>query len=289
MSNYMKAGSLVVSHITTFTTTCISLVLLLTLHLFLNYTAVRSVQMTTLNRQRANIVFSTLLGSDPALPLALFSASLPSGGGVAQNKEQEQEQEREIKKGKEMQKWKILTPAECAQREAIFELDGVLRWYTPRSSMTTYLGYGYIGISIHQFLTASSSNNTQPTSILGELSTLFSAESYLLHVSKKKGETEKWTASILLKTPCTPLSQLKAWIHALIVVRALSSSFSFSPPLHLEDTEGNGQLLQVLGRTLDFLNQNGRFERYAGALREAGWDLGTATLETRVGRRISLC
>lgn len=287
MSNYMKAGSLVVSHMTTFTTTWVSLVLLLTLHLSLNYTAVRSVQMTTLNRQRANIVFSTLLGSDPALPLALFSASLPSGGGVAQNKEQEQE--REIKKEKEMRKWKILTPAECAQREAIFERDGVLRWYTSRSSMTTYLGYGYIGISIHQFLTASSSSNTQPTSILGELSTLFSAESYLLHVSKKKGETKKWTASILLKTPCTPLSQLKAWIHALIVMQALSSSFSFSPPLHLEDAEGNGQLLQILRRTLDFLNQNGRFERYAGALREAGWDLGTATLETGVGRRVSLC
>lgn len=287
MSNYMKAGSLIVSHITTLTTTWISLALLLTLHLSLNYTAVRSVQMTTLNRQRANIVFSTLLGSDPALPLAFFSGLLPSGGGVAQDKEQEHE--RELKREKETRKWKILTPVECAQREAIFERDGVLRWYTPRSSMATYLGHGYIGISMHQFLTSSSSSMMQPTSILGELSTLFSAESYLLHVSKEKDETKKWTASILLKASCTPLSQLKAWIHALIVMRALSSSFSFSPPLHLEDGEGSGQLLRVLGRTLDFLNQEGRFERYTGALREAGWDLGTAALETKVGRRVSTC
>ncbi|QSS51418.1 DUF647 domain-containing protein [Histoplasma capsulatum var. duboisii H88] len=53
-------GSVVVSHISTPFATWTTLLLLLLVHLSTNYAAVRSVNMTTLNRQRTNIVFSTL-------------------------------------------------------------------------------------------------------------------------------------------------------------------------------------------------------------------------------------
>jgi hypothetical protein len=44
-----------------------SLLLLLLIHLFTNYRAVRAVKMHSLNRQRANIVFSTLVDKDVVL------------------------------------------------------------------------------------------------------------------------------------------------------------------------------------------------------------------------------
>lgn len=242
--------------------------ILLTLHLTLNYAAVRSVQMTSLNRQRANIAFSTLLESDGAL-VSLVPSTSAQG-------------ERE---GKE---WEILTPAQVAQRESIFERDGILKWYPslPTSSapvpVPEVLGYGYIGISIHQFLTTA--NNAQST--LPTLSRLFTEETYLLHISPHhNGHTTTknniWQATILLKQSSTPRSQLKAWMHALLVLRVLSSySYSSSPD--------DGKVLQVLEQSLDFLNQEGRFDKYMGALEEHGWELDIAALETRSGRRVSV-
>lgn len=47
------------------------------------------------------------------------------------------------------------------------------------------------------------------------------------------------------------------------------------------------EVLDVIRRTLEFLNEDGRFGRYMDALREAGWDLEIAALETTSGRRIS--
>jgi Vitamin B6 photo-protection and homoeostasis len=50
-----------VSNVSSTLATWSSLILLLSIHLFANYKAVRAVRMLTLNRQRANIVFSTLI------------------------------------------------------------------------------------------------------------------------------------------------------------------------------------------------------------------------------------
>jgi hypothetical protein len=51
----------VVSNVSSTLATWSSLILLLSIHLFTNYRAVRAVRMLTLNRQRANIVLSTLV------------------------------------------------------------------------------------------------------------------------------------------------------------------------------------------------------------------------------------
>lgn len=55
-----QVGSFVVSHITSTWATWVSLTFLLAVHLGTNFKAVTSVALRTLNRQRANIVFSTL-------------------------------------------------------------------------------------------------------------------------------------------------------------------------------------------------------------------------------------
>ncbi|TDL24306.1 DUF647-domain-containing protein [Rickenella mellea] len=55
----MMCGSFVISHITSRSATWTALLVLLAVHLTTNYLAVRSVVMTTLNRQRTNIVYTT--------------------------------------------------------------------------------------------------------------------------------------------------------------------------------------------------------------------------------------
>jgi Vitamin B6 photo-protection and homoeostasis len=63
----MWAGGFVVSNVSSTLATWVWLLTLLVVHLSTNYAAVRSVTMRTLNRQRANVVFSALMADDEAL------------------------------------------------------------------------------------------------------------------------------------------------------------------------------------------------------------------------------
>lgn len=63
----MLTGSLVVSSVTSKLATWITLLLLLSIHLYMNYMAVRAVSMRSLNRQRANIVLDHLITNDVVL------------------------------------------------------------------------------------------------------------------------------------------------------------------------------------------------------------------------------
>jgi hypothetical protein len=62
-----QVGSVLVSRISTPLATWIAMLVLLTIHLSMNHAAVRAVSMRSLNRQRANIVFSHLLAHDKVL------------------------------------------------------------------------------------------------------------------------------------------------------------------------------------------------------------------------------
>ena len=86
----MWAGGLVVSRVDGIFATWTWLLCLLSLHLTTNYFAVCSVSMTTLNRQRTNIVFSNLSNRDGT--------------------------------------WTAATPREVAVQERIFAIDGALTW-----------------------------------------------------------------------------------------------------------------------------------------------------------------
>lgn len=307
----MLVGSLVVSHITGFAATWITLILLLTLHLCLNYAAVRSVQMTTLNRQRANIVFSTLLSSDPDFP------------SLASNQEQQRQEQKRQQNAKETQKVSILTPAQVSKQERIFNAGGALNWYTSKSTgspetETETLGSCRIGASLRQFLshTSSSATTTMPgsnslktTLPLGEVTSLCYDEDYIIllhflpltHTTNKNcpnnNNKKHADATILLKPSSTPKSHLKGWMHALLAARLLvhsdengqggSDSDSGSGSGH--DETGRATLA-ALSRTLGYLNEGRRFERYIDSLREGGWDVdgegGGSALETRVGGRV---
>lgn len=228
--------------------------------------------MTTLNRQRANILFSTLLGSDPAL---LF---LTLGGEMGPPLQSQTDIHEEKKK------WRVLTPAQVASKELIFERDGVIKWYSSHSSASNQiitLGHANIGISVQRFF------STVEPNLLPNLTSIFTNEAYILYLTSITtiGTTTKvkWTANTLLKQSSTPHSQLKAWMHGLLAARVLSSSF----PVVDKDSGENG-VLRVLDQTLTFLNHERRFGEYMSAMEECGWELDVASLETRPGRRVSV-
>lgn len=257
-----QAGSYVVSQITGPTATWTALLVLLALHLSMNYVAVCAVQMTSLNRQRANIVFSALFDSDSALELP--------------EKPQPLQKTRPTQKE---QQWTILTPAEASRRERIFAQDGALSWISSTSRQT--LGFCQIGVGLSSFLQASSSTTYQnpktkslkPSTNLRELTAIFANEPYMLLFAY----TGRWEGRIVLKPECNAESQLKAWGHALLAVRVLSA----------DTASQNEWIMGVISRTLEFLNGGDRFGAYLRGLRERGWDLDVAALETRSGRRVS--
>ncbi|PYH82051.1 DUF647-domain-containing protein [Aspergillus uvarum CBS 121591] len=311
----MLVGSFVVSHVTGFAATWIVLLMLLALHLSLNYAAVCSVQMTSLNRQRANIVFSTILNTDGDL-----SQLMDQGSGTSTRTHSEPLVPKTTisphNPSANYDRLQILTPSQVAKQERIFETDGVLRWSSPVPTSTAAIhhfpaglciGTCQIGVSLRQFLlrpssssffsfsslalrTTRSSKSLQTNIPLSQLSTLFTDEHYILFLSCFKG---KWHANILLKSSCTPQSQLKGWLHALLAARVLSCSHPRSPGANSSEKKGQPELdgsissiLDVLHRTLSFLNEDGRYERYMAALEDAGWDLTTRALETKSGRRV---
>ncbi|RJE26555.1 DUF647 domain-containing protein [Aspergillus sclerotialis] len=262
----MLVGSYVVSRITSFTATWTALIILLTLHLSMNYIAVRSVQMTSLNRQRANIVFSTLLDSDSDLDL----------GNLDKHRKEPLQTDPAT--------WIVLTPAEVSKRERIFERDGTLNW-TPSPLQRQIVGICRIGVSLPSFLTGatpSKGRSIRTTAQLSKLVKIFASESYMLSFSYRGA----WQGRIILKPDCNVESQLKAWAHALLTARMLS----LSPLL---DTKGEAiglgmkVVLDAISQTLEFLNEDDRFGRYIVELRGKGWDLGIAALETKSGRRVT--
>ncbi|QQK41702.1 RUS1 family protein-like protein [Penicillium digitatum] len=275
----MLVGSVVISHITSFSTTWLVLLFLLALHLSMNYAAVRAVRMTSLNRQRANIVFSALLASDKSLALAL-ELDLDSTTPAPPKKN-----------------WTILTPAQVAEHERIFHRDGALQWtqHSGTHTVTHHLGSAQIGVSVSTFLGGSGSGSTlsallggsvsgstsfRRTLPLQRLATVFADEFYILFlVPSAAGEGVKWHGSILLKRGCAVEHQLKAWAHALLAARVLARI-----------TMGSSvdAVLTVVEGTLALLNTENRFEKYLTGLSDVGWDVDIAALETRGGRRIDL-
>jgi hypothetical protein len=280
-----QVGSVVVSHVTGFTTTWVALLTLLALHLSLNYAAVRSVQMTSLNRQRANIALSALLDSDSQINLQHSTIA----------KEPDFDSPTELT---------VLTPAQVSSQERIFHRADALQWTSPTQGSTRYLGSAEIGISLDTFFKHARRYNdsTSPSTTRGgsgpsfkttlpmeQLTSIFEHEPYILFLFPLSGgSTATWHASILLKKQCTVTGQLKAWAHALLTACALSKSHSASSKETHASARDSLYVSGVVADVLDVLNQGDRFKGYLGALERAGWDVGVGALETRGGRRVSL-
>jgi hypothetical protein len=223
----------VVSWVTTPFATWSTLIVLLAIHLGTNYAAVKSVSMRSLNRQRANIVLSSLLRDG-----------------------------------------RILSPVEVAARERIFERDGALRWIDD-----SVLGHCSIGAPLQNmlhFMGPRGSGALHPQHLnLADLVQVYQDEAYLLWFCGSE-------AVIVLKQDCTPLDQLKAWTQALVLAYKETMR---EEPKDAEDDASCGRLSELRSALEDAKEL---FNAYETKLRDAGWDLDVAVLETRPGVRVQI-
>ncbi|KAK9449028.1 vitamin B6 photo-protection and homoeostasis-domain-containing protein [Limtongia smithiae] len=116
----MLAGTLIVPYINTSGETVVALVLLISVHLWTNYIAVSAVVLDTLNRHRANIVFSAVLDSlSPAMMESDLASFVASGVPTSA----------------------VPTRRAVARLERILEWDGALRW-GPRGQVMGTASFG---------------------------------------------------------------------------------------------------------------------------------------------------
>lgn len=231
----LQAGTLMVSRVSTPTSTWTCLILLLSIHLAMNHAAVRAVSMHTLNRQRANLVISTMVA-----------------------------------------KKKVLKPVEVSARERIFEWDGALRWEGAQVIATARIGVSLSELVAHLGSSHSVTRAVGEASInLDRLVELYDKEDYIAWYNNSSR-----TALIVLKDGATPTSQLKAWAHVLMTAHNLALEDAISAASHDE------AVLQQLKATLTNLSDD--WDQRLTSLKAAGWDLGTASLETMSATRINL-
>jgi len=241
----MLAGSVIVPRVVSTWAIWTMLVVLLAVHLGTNWLAVRAVSMQSLNRQRANILLSTL---------------------------------RET--GHE-----VLTPAQVAKKEKVFERDGVLRWHTGQ-----ILGYCRIGVTLQELLVhaegRSSTNKSFPDMKLDldEFLLVFQRRKYILWFDDSTRQ-----AFIVLKKGASPVDQLQAWMHALVVAneQARDDHNSKSQATEYKSyvaSHYKGKAHALLQWAIPRTELSVVFE---ASIRKAGWDLTVAAMETRPGTRIS--
>lgn len=240
----MLAGSAVVSMVTTPAATWSTLILLLSVHLAMNYRAVRAVSMRSLNRQRASIVFGQLLARD-----------------------------------------KLLTPAEVAQKERIFEMDGVVR-----NDMDTIMGSVRIGVSFGELIDRLGDPTGHTTrkewegfgsDYLDTLMNIFKADKAEYIVWLDSRERRCW---IVLRQNCSVIGQLKAWYTAYVALKELSTA-NGGIGMSTTDICGSRKATFDLLEASQAKTQQD-FPDIKHRLQEAGWDLDTAALETHSGYRI---
>jgi uncharacterized protein (UPF0128 family) len=180
-----------------------------------------------------------------------------------------------------LQHGSVLSPAEVSQRERIFERDGVLRWADDR-----ILGHCKIGGSLGALLSRLGKRHKRTGSLhlhgvkLSELISVFGNEAYMLWLDDSDGE-----ATIVLKEGCTPVDQLKAWVHALLLAQRMRNGVSKDEREKDDTFSTQGGLAEMI-RTLGEINEH--FDKYAAILEVKGWDLNVAALETRAGSRAQI-
>lgn len=164
----------------------------------------------------------------------------------------------------------ILSPAEVAQRERIFEQDGALRWRQSR-----ILGYGLIGVKLQNVLGLITQQNRLSGSWKDNLTDLDQwYECFENHAHLLWYDAKTQTAFIVLKREATTHDQLKAWAHGLLM-----SKYGGEQGLNAEGLDRLSSTLNSAQALLD---------AHTSDLEAAGWDVRTSALETRSGTRVQI-
>ncbi|KAL9097334.1 MAG: hypothetical protein Q9165_000761 [Trypethelium subeluteriae] len=248
----MLTGTLVVRVITSPLATWMALLSLLAIHLATNYLAVRAVTMTSLNRQRANILFSHLLVTG-----------------------------------------KVLDPGEVAEREKVFEEDGVLRWNDGRK-----LGRAKIGVTLGTLLEKMGARDKKTGSmkITNGGDDLLKEQEWQCCMRDNYSvwwDQRESTAYVTLGKKCEPWQQLRAWMQALVLA-AMANGIAIEDKVQGKSQIAEKQIVVGNGISSGMIMKRAQqrtemtWQLYVIEMKRKGWDLDTAVLETRPGTRLSL-
>lgn len=233
----------------------------LALHLFLNWCAVRSVHLRSLNRQRANLVFSELEENDTIL----------SPKEVA-NRERVFES-----RAGSVFRWR--------GRHIIGSCD----FGMPLSNMVEI--FTRKPLLDRRKCTAESQTPSRDSTRLPDLIELFQDEKYLLyyHVPEPLWNSDsagRVKVVVVLEDGVKPQDQLKAWFHGLVLAKRLNEQQGGDALILSTANFNNKQRanLRHVVSTLRYVNQV--FSGYLERLEENGWDTSIPVLETRSGSRI---
>jgi Vitamin B6 photo-protection and homoeostasis len=244
----MLAGSLVVSYVSSKWATWTVIISLLAIHLGTNYLAVRAVCMQTLNRQRANLVLSSLLEQ-------------------LDNDETNYSNDRNLSR-EDLPRLVCPTPDIVRLQERVFERDGVLRW------KGEILGYCKLGVDLKTVLCSFSRPDSATGSHTGSQLREFSR---LLNVFTDCGyivwyDQPKKMFLIVLEEAAKPVTLLKAWMFAL----------QFAKYGNIKEGKS---LVDALEETRAYL---AIFEKEIIDCVDKNWDLEVSAMETQPGTRIRM-
>lgn len=240
----------------------LTVLVLLALHLYTNYRAVSCVVMRTLNRQRTNIVFSDIIRALPE-----FQGILERVGSNTSDKH-DTEPESDDDRSKRALARLVLPPRLVSLKERILERDGALRWYNN--------DYGLL-IGHAEFCSFTALLETVPASM--SIQPIFDAadtpnSGYAIFFSTA------FDIKICLTTACAESTQLKAWVHALLVARWLYTS---APP-----TNSNFDPIHLISDTRQLLAQVFDGLQIEDVLPYAGWTKGRYAITSQPLRTITI-
>lgn len=244
---FRQAGSVIVSRVSSTFTTWMILVLLLVCHLGCNYMAVRSVRMSSFNRQRANIAFGHLLAFDKVL-----------------SPDQVSRAER------------------IFERDGVLRwTDGKIIGFAKIGASLREC------FRTRQSASAASSGNKAThdspeatVDVVPSLARIFKDEWYLLWMQAASGQV-----LISLKQGCSSKAQLQAWCHALALARRSVEEGPNTTQQVRRGAGKIGQemMLDMVSETLEDTKKT--FDEHVLRLASAGWEVDNAALETSAGPR----
>jgi hypothetical protein len=213
---------------------------LLCVHLWTNYQAVAHVVARTLNRQRANIVFSDIVNALPEIEQT-YAADADSARAMSRL---------------------LLTPKRTCLKERILETDGLLRWY-PTTGSDAIVGHAKYGsfktmmelvppsISIAELLEACDSKTS----------------GYVLfyQVLRHSGRVNI-RICLTNDSNITFNPDIRAWVHALLLARKLHAGARKTNQVFTHPLDAISESRTTVIKLFDELH-------IEDALQKAGWEL----------------
>jgi hypothetical protein len=217
--------------------------------------AVRSVDLRSLNRQRANMVFSNLEQNDTVL-----------------NPREVSDQERIFEsRGGSVFRW--------VGKDIVGSCD----FGMPLSKL--------IGCVTNRRVSVKPKSPFLGNCSLSQLMELFQDEQYLLYYSVPEPllgvrPAGRVTVVVVLKDGVTPQNQLKAWLHGLVLAKRLAEQQGSDAPILSQKNFNKKQRANIshVASTLRYVN--GIFDSYVSRITAEGWDCNIPVLETQSGSRI---